>query len=233
FISDKCLPSIDELRDNRISINNTQKRLFLNRTKQKITVTQNPSVEYGFQWHHRPRTTELILIIWMFTLFCEEIRQIIAMEVQSVYGKLVAYFSIIWNKLDVLAISLFFIAFVLRLLPINQCFCGARVLLALDLSIWYIRTLDMFSAIKRLGPKLVMIGEMVNDMKFYMVMLTVFILAFGVPSYSLMYGVQEFSFHTPRAIINLAYWQIFGEIEILGDIEKNYEINGYIVFILL
>ncbi|CAF4413462.1 unnamed protein product, partial [Adineta steineri] len=98
---------------------------------------------------------------------------------------------------------------------------------------WYIRTLDMFSAIKRLGPKLVMIGEMVNDMKFYMVMLTVFILAFGVPSYSLMYGVQEFSFHTPRAIINLAYWQIFGEIEILGDIEKNYEINGYIVFILL
>ncbi|CAF1491749.1 unnamed protein product [Adineta steineri] len=233
FISDKCLPSIEELRDNRISINNTQKRLFSNRTKQKIKVTAIPSVEYGFQWHHRPRTTELILIIWMFTLFCEEIRQIIAMEVQSVYGKLVAYFSIIWNKLDVLAISLFFIAFVLRLLPINQCFCGARVLLALDLSIWYIRTLDMFSAIKRLGPKLVMIGEMVNDMKFYMIMLTVFILAFGVPSYSLMYGVQEFSFHTPRAIINLAYWQIFGEIEILGDIEKNYEINGYIVFILL
>ncbi|CAF3896121.1 unnamed protein product [Adineta steineri] len=227
FISDKCLPSIEELRDNRISINNTQKRLFSNRTKQKIKVTAIPSVEYGFQWHHRPRTTELILIIWMFTLFCEEIRQIIAMEVQSVYGKLVAYFSVIWNKLDVLAISLFFIAFVLRLLPINQCFCGARVLLALDLSISYIRTLDMFSAIKRLGLKLV------NDMKFYMIMLTVFILAFGVPSYSLMYGVQEFSFHTPRAIINLAYWQIFGEIEILGDIEKNYEINGYIVFILL
>ncbi|CAF4296461.1 unnamed protein product, partial [Adineta steineri] len=158
---------------------------------------------------------------------------IIAMEVQSVYGKLVAYFSVVWNKLDVLAISLFFIAFVLRLLPINQCFCGARVLLALDLTLWYIRTLDMFSAVKRLGPKLVMIGEMVHDMKFFMLVITVFILAFGVPAYSLMYGVEKFSWSIPRSIINMAYWQIFGELTILDEIEKNYDISGYIVFILL
>ena len=44
----------------------------------------------------------------------------------------------------------------------------------------------------------------VYDMKFYMVMLTVFILSFGVPTYSLIYGVQQFSWHIPRAIINLA-----------------------------
>ena len=78
------------------------------------------------------------------------------------YGKLWAYFSIFWNKLDIIAIFLFFIAFILRFLPTSQCFCGARILLAIDLSIWYIRTLDIFSAVKRLGPKLFMIGEMVN-----------------------------------------------------------------------
>lgn len=78
------------------------------------------------------------------------------------YGKISEYFAIFWNKLDVLAILLFFIAFILRFLPISPCFCAARILLAIDLSIWYIRTLDTFSAIKRLGPKLVMIGEMVN-----------------------------------------------------------------------
>jgi hypothetical protein len=53
-----------------------------------------------------------------------------------------------------------------------------------------------------------------------MLMLTVFILAFGVPTYSLVYGVQKFSWHIPRAILNLAYWQIFGELEVLGDIES-------------
>jgi hypothetical protein len=36
------------------------------------------------------------------------------------------------------------------------------MVLAVDLSIWYIRTLEVFSAVKRLGPKLVMIGEMVK-----------------------------------------------------------------------
>jgi len=84
-----------------------------------------------------------------------------------------------------------------------------------------------------------------------MLMLTVFILAFGVPSYSLIYGVQNFSWHIPRAILNLAYWQIFGELTILDDIEslflslpefllkyslhflENYELSGYVVFILL
>ena len=89
-------------------------------------------------------------------------------------------------------------------------------------------------------------------MKFYMVMLTVFILAYGVPTYSLMYGVEKFSWHIPRAIINLAYWQIFGELTIIDEIESklpdehsflsinrtfslvgNYEIGGYIVFFLL
>ncbi len=84
------------------------------------------------------------------------------MEVQSIYGKLAAYYSIFWNKLDVLAIFLFFVAFILRFLPMSQCFCGARIILAIDLSIWYIRTLDIFSAVKQLGPKLVMIGEMVS-----------------------------------------------------------------------
>ncbi len=53
-----------------------------------------------------------------------------------------------------------------------------------------------------------------------MIMLTVFILAYGVPAYSLIYGVQEFSWHLPRAILNLAYWQIFGELEVLDEIES-------------
>lgn len=84
-------------------------------------------------------------------------------ELQSMYGKMVVYFSVFWNKLDVLGISLFLIAFVLRFWPTNQCFCAARIILAVDLSLWYIRILDIFAAVKRLGPKLVMIGEMVIE----------------------------------------------------------------------
>lgn len=76
---------------------------------------------------------------------------------------MVAYFKIFWNKLDVLAIVLFFVGFVLRFLPSSECFCAARIVLSIDLSIWFIRSLDIFAAVKRLGPKLVMIGEMVSN----------------------------------------------------------------------
>jgi hypothetical protein len=51
-----------------------------------------------------------------------------------------------------------------------------------------------------------------------MLMLVVFVLAFGVPTYSLLHGVQNFSWHMPRDIINLAYWQLFGELHVIDDI---------------
>lgn len=34
--------------------------------------------------------------------------------------------------------------------------------MSVDLAIWFMRSLDIFAAVKRLGPKLVMIGEMVK-----------------------------------------------------------------------
>jgi len=51
-------------------------------------------------------------------------------------------------------------------------------------------------------------------------MLTVFILGFGISSYSLIYGAKDFSWHLPREIINLAYWQIFGELNALDIFER-------------
>lgn len=53
-----------------------------------------------------------------------------------------------------------------------------------------------------------------------MLMLIVFILAFGVSFYGLVHGVQQFSWHVPREIINLAYWQIFGELNALEVFER-------------
>ncbi len=61
-----------------------------------------------------------------------------------------------------MAIIIFFVGFALRFYPTSECFCAARIVLSFDLTLWFIRSLDIFAAIKRLGPKLVMISEMVN-----------------------------------------------------------------------
>lgn len=74
-----------------------------------------------------------------------------------------SYFKQIWNQLDALAIILFYAAFILRMLPSEECFCTARIFFSIDIALWCIRTLSIFAAIRRLGPKLVMIGEMVSS----------------------------------------------------------------------
>ncbi|CAF3995725.1 unnamed protein product [Rotaria sordida] len=226
FQSDRCFLNEEEH-------NNSETKSISNLTNINMTINVNSSSKSNLQSHYGPSASELILILWVFTLFCEEIRQIRANKAQSLYKKIKKYFSIFWNKLDALAIILFILGCILRFLPINQCFCFARIVLAIDLCLWYIRTLDIFSAIKRLGPKLVMIGEMIHDLKFFMLMLTVFILAFGVPAYSLLDDVEKHSWHLPRYIINFAYWQIFGELQEIDQIEKNYELSGYVIFFLL
>lgn len=161
----------------------------------------------------------------------------VSIDTQLKRNVITAYFSEFWNQVDALAIVLFFIGFIFRFIPIAECFCAARIILSIDLAIWYIRSLSMFTAVKRLGPKLVMIGEMVyhsinffsslifcffkiQDLKFFMLLLTVFMLAYGVSSYSIVYGVRKFSWHLPRNIINHVFWQIFGEFTSLQTFES-------------
>lgn len=59
-------------------------------------------------------------------------------------------------------------------------------------------------------------------MSFFMLILALVILSFGVPTYSLLHGVETFSWHIPRKIINLAYWDIFGEVQALDDIDSRF-----------
>ncbi|CAF3349545.1 unnamed protein product [Rotaria sp. Silwood1] len=230
---DVCGPSADSVHRKDPTTDNDDNEPLQSYTSTKHSYNVTKSVSYGFQRHKHQSITEIILVIWVFTLVCEEIRQLVAIEAQSTRNAVIAYFKTFWNRLDVLAIILFIIGITLRYLPASECFCAARIILSFDLSLWFIRTLDMFAAVRRLGPKLVMIGEMVHDLKFFMLMLFVFILAFGVPFHGLVHGVNKFSWHLPREIMNLAYWQIFGELEALDTFGDNYKANGYAAFILL
>ncbi|CAF3809072.1 unnamed protein product [Rotaria magnacalcarata] len=221
---DTCIPYND---DKDVENSTKTSSVYNNETEIKT------EVPYGLRKHDQPAIEEYILFIWVSTLLCEELRQIFTQEVPSISKKISTYFSAFWNKLDILAIFLFYLGFALRFLPSAECFCVARIVFSVDLTLWFIRSLDIFAAIKRLGPKLVMIGKMVNDLKSFMLMLTIFILGFGVCFHSLIYGTKEFSWHLPRGIISLAYWQMFGDLKTFDLFDKNYQINGYALFILL
>ncbi len=76
FQSDQCFSSKKEHNDSRISINDVEKKSTLNLSKTNFINHGNFSSKSNFHLHRKPSTTELILIFWVFTLFCEEIRQV-------------------------------------------------------------------------------------------------------------------------------------------------------------
>ena len=56
-------------------------------------------------------------------------------------------------------------------------------------------------------------------------MLVVFIMGYGVAFYSLIYGTTDFSWHLIRRIISVAFWQIFGDLEVLEIFESSRKKN--------
>lgn len=67
--------------------------------------------------------------------------------------------------MDVLTIVLFLTALILRFLPYHSTFDAARVVYAVNFITFFFRILHIFSVHRELGPKLVMIGNMVSLIK--------------------------------------------------------------------
>ncbi|XP_078660979.1 transient receptor potential cation channel subfamily M member-like 2 isoform X2 [Branchiostoma floridae x Branchiostoma belcheri] len=161
---------------------------------------------------------DYVLAIWIFTLICEEIRQLITTEARSVSGKLLEYIGNYWNLFDLANIVTFIVAFVLRFF--SETFIVARVLYSLNLMIFSFRLLHIFYINKEMGPKLIMIARMLKDLMFFIFILIIFILAYGVATQSILYPNESRVGTVLQGIFHKAYFQIYGELfleEIMND----------------
>lgn len=168
---------------------------------------------------------EYVLIFWVITLILEETRQVIMDEGTSLHRKLLSYITDIWNILDFLALLTFTLGFILKWIDSStcpDCFEASRVVLAVNLMLFYFRLLHIFSIHKNLGPKLVMIGRMMLDLSYFFIILLVFILAYGLATHAILYPNSTLNFHLVKDILHKAYFQIYGELfleEIQGEVE--------------
>ena len=123
--------------------------------------------------------TEILVISIVTTMLIEEIRQVERMSVynlsiflqflcqenRSMYGKVFNYFiaNQFYNIINITSYSLFYIGLILRFTNTrtSEDFAAAKIVLAYDLEIWFIRSLAFLGIAQKLGPKLVMIRKMV------------------------------------------------------------------------
>lgn len=85
--------------------------------------------------------------------------QILHSEPPTLSNKFKEWASSKWNLLDGFAVAAFFVGVGLRLHPTTRS--AGHVVYCLDVMLWIIRLLHIFSVSKHMGPYVVMIGRMV------------------------------------------------------------------------
>ncbi|CAF3607813.1 unnamed protein product [Rotaria socialis] len=100
-------------------------------------------------------------------------------------------------------------------------FTVARILLALDLEVWYLQSLKFAIALKSLGPKLFMLKNMLPNLFEFLYIASVAIAAYGVVSRSL-FKYNQVAFDGKgifREIFYRPYWFLYGQVSDTADLE--------------
>ncbi|CAF0766794.1 unnamed protein product [Rotaria sp. Silwood1] len=133
--------------------------------------------------------TEIVVIIIVTTMLFEDIRQFLSQESRSIMGKLSNYFvkNLFSSLIRIASYILFYIGLILRFThaSTDDELSVAKIILAYDLEIWYIRSLAFLGVIRNMGPKLVMIRRMLIDLFFFTYIILIAMVAYGVTSRSM------------------------------------------------
>ncbi|KAM4660979.1 transient receptor potential cation channel subfamily M member 7 isoform 3-T3 [Amazona ochrocephala] len=169
-----------------------------------------------------PSVQEWIVIAYIFTSAIEKIREIFMSEAGKINQKIKVWFSDYFNISDTVAIVTFFIGFALRFgakgnfgentYRENYVFVAGRITYCLNIIFWYVRLLDFLAVNQQAGPYVMMIGKMVANMFYIVVIMALVLLSFGVPRKAILYPDESPSWTLARDIVFHPYWMIFGEV---------------------
>uniref|UniRef100_A0A8D2ZTJ8 chymotrypsin n=1 Tax=Scophthalmus maximus TaxID=52904 RepID=A0A8D2ZTJ8_SCOMX len=158
-----------------------------------------------------PSLQEWIVISYIITLGLEKVRQILMSEPGKLKQKINVWLEDYWNITDLAAISVFLLGLLLRLQ--NEPYMGhGRVIYCVDIIFWYIRVLDIFGVNKYLGPYVMMIGKMMIDMLYFVVIMLVVLMSFGVARQAILHPDEVPTWRLARNIFYMPYWMIYGEV---------------------
>ncbi|XP_039228347.1 transient receptor potential cation channel trpm isoform X8 [Drosophila yakuba] len=136
-----------------------------------------------------PRWQEWYSIAYITTLGFEKVREIISSEPVAITHKFSVWAWNMWNPCDGAAIILFVIGLAFRFRP-NTMDIG-RVIYCVDSIYWYLRILNILGVNKYLGPLVTMMGKMVKNMIYFVVLLAVVLMSFGVSRQAILFPDKQ------------------------------------------
>ncbi|XP_027836600.2 transient receptor potential cation channel trpm [Aphis gossypii] len=157
-----------------------------------------------------PSWQELYVIAYICTFGCEKIREIVSSEPTSISDKFSVWAWNMWNPCDAAAIIFFLTGLCLRLQPASQAI--GRVMFCTDIIYWYLRILNILGVNKYLGPLVTMMGKMIKNMLYFVVLLLVVLMSFGVSRRSILYPDSDPEWVLIREIFLQPYFMLYGEV---------------------
>ncbi|XP_061023445.1 transient receptor potential cation channel subfamily M member 2 [Dama dama] len=159
----------------------------------------------------QPSGCEYLVYVWLFSLVCEELRQLFYdPDGNGLRKAVIVYFSDFWNKLDVCAILLFIAGLTCRLMP-SLLYTG-RVILSLDFTMFCLRLMHIFTISKTLGPKIIIVKRMMKDVFFFLFLLAVWVVSFGVAKQAILIHNETRVEWIFRGAVYHSYLTIFGQL---------------------
>ncbi|XP_019480571.1 PREDICTED: transient receptor potential cation channel subfamily M member 2 isoform X3 [Hipposideros armiger] len=158
-----------------------------------------------------PSRSECVIYLWLFSLVCEELRQLLYDPDGCGLAKTaLLYFGDFWNKLDITAILLFLAGLSCRLIP--ALLYPGRIILSLDFIMFCLRLMHIFTISKTLGPKIIILKRMMKDVFFFIFLLAVWVVSFGVAKQAILIHNESRVDWIFRGVVYQSYLTIFGHI---------------------
>ncbi|XP_052079708.1 transient receptor potential cation channel subfamily M member 1-like isoform X2 [Mytilus californianus] len=164
-----------------------------------------------------PSVYEYIVYVWAASTLAEEIRQAYAMkhfkafELKQLSLNAMTWFSF-WTLFEMLMYLMFITSVFLRLTLSAEKFYYARMMYAVTLGTFIINSMQFFLVSKHIGPKVIMIGRMMFDVIFFILIFAVFLFGFGVIYQATMYPNESPGLPLFQNLIYMPYWQLYGEL---------------------
>ncbi|CAM9642449.1 unnamed protein product, partial [Lampetra planeri] len=166
-------------------------------------------------FQYTPDWPEYLLYAWVLSLILEELRQVFTdPEKAGQWKAAVRYIKDIWNRIDMLALLLFTIGVICRLIPnsINEStFQAGRSVLCVDYMVFCLRLMHIFTVNKTLGPKIIIVKRMVKDIFFFLFLLGVWVVAYGVATQGILILNEQRLDWIFRGVVYQPYLLIFGQ----------------------
>ncbi|CAL7938902.1 unnamed protein product [Xylocopa violacea] len=159
---------------------------------------------------HHPSLAEVYAIAYICTLGCEKVREIATSEPATLSHKFSVWAWNMWNPCDAAAIIFFQIGLALRLR--HSTLDVGRVIYCVDCIYWYLRILNILGVNKYFGPLVTMMGKMVKNMTYFVVLLIVVLMSFGVTRQAILNPNAEPKFRIIRDIFMEPYFMLYGEV---------------------